>query len=68
MMNSGVIGKGKVVVIGSTATRVEINEVRGGGTRGIVLVALTCILCLFYTVLMVETHNSYGRRDATERL
>lgn len=55
-MNSGVIGKGKVVVIGSTATRIEVNEVRGGGA-GIVLVTLTCILCLFCTMLMVETHD-----------
>jgi hypothetical protein len=55
-MNSGVIGKGKVVVIGSNATRIEVNEVRGGGA-GIVLMALTCILCLFCTMVMVETHN-----------
>lgn len=56
-MNSGIISQGKVLVIGSDTTRIEINEIRSNSTRGIVLVALACILCLFYTVLMVEARN-----------
>lgn len=53
-MNRGIIGKGKVVVIGSTDTRIEVNELRSDNTRGTVLVILTCILCLLYTLLMVK--------------
>ncbi|MGC4045541.1 MAG: hypothetical protein QM758_17250 [Armatimonas sp.] len=56
-MNKGVIGKGKVVVIGSSDTRIEINELQSTNTKGLVLVVSTCLLCLLYTVLMVEAHT-----------
>lgn len=56
-MNNSILGKGKVVVIGSPDTRVEINELQGPSTKGLIWVTVTCLLCLLYTVLMVEVQT-----------
>jgi hypothetical protein len=55
-MNSGIIGKGKVVVIGSDTTNVKLIEIRKGGSGASILLALSGLLFFLCAIILaIET-------------